>query len=296
MRGEQLATCAAGMPSTATRSRPFEITVAPAFASTVIAAGASGVCTSTRPSEAAAISSATDRSARRRPRPITIRWSAVPSSSLMRWLDTKTVRPSAASARSVSRIHWIPSGSRPIVGSSRMRIGGSPRSAAATPRRCRIPRESARARLRRDAREPDEVQDLVDPVERDPVAPGEPAQVVARRPARVDRAGVEERPDDRERALDRPVPPPRDERLAGVCGREPEQELHRGRLARAVRPDEAGDLARPDREREAVDRERPPVPLRQAAGLDRHVHGSDGTAARRDRVARERCLSSATHR
>ena len=155
------ATRAAVIPWTATRSRPFEITVAPAFASTFIAAGTSGVLISTRSPDALAISSSTEMSASSRPFPITISWSAVSSSSLMWWLETKTVRPSAASERSVSRIHWIPSGSSPIVGSSRIRIGGSPSSAAATPRRCRMPSEKVPARRRATLRRAPRAEHLV---------------------------------------------------------------------------------------------------------------------------------------
>ena len=86
------------MPVTVTRPRPSETGTAPAFARTVIAAGTSVVVIATRSSEAVAMSWSTETSARSRPLPITIRWSAVSSSSLIRWLETKTVRPSAASA------------------------------------------------------------------------------------------------------------------------------------------------------------------------------------------------------
>ncbi len=64
-----------------------------------------------------------------RPRPMIMRWSAVIANSLIRWLETKTVPPSDASALNSSRIQWMPSGSRPFVGSSKIRTGGSPRSA-----------------------------------------------------------------------------------------------------------------------------------------------------------------------
>ena len=57
--------------------------------------------------------------------------STVCSTSARTWLETTTVRPSAASLRRNVRSHSIPSGSRPLAGSSRMRTSGSPRSAAA---------------------------------------------------------------------------------------------------------------------------------------------------------------------
>jgi len=75
------------------------------------------------------------------PRPTTIRWSAEPSSSLIRWLETSTARPWAASDRRNPRIHTMPSGSMPLNGSSIISTGGSPSSAAAIPSRCRMPRE-----------------------------------------------------------------------------------------------------------------------------------------------------------
>src|SRR5262249_5089343 len=46
-------------------------------------------------------------------------------------------------------------------------------------------------------------------------------------------------------------------------------------------PDEGGDEARPHRDREAVDRDRPPVPLRERVSLDRRVHGRHGRSAGR---------------
>ena len=49
-------------------------------------------------------------SASSRPRPMTIRWSAVSSISLIRWLETKTVRPSAASPRSSCGSRGCPPG------------------------------------------------------------------------------------------------------------------------------------------------------------------------------------------
>ena len=80
-------------------------------------------------------------SARTLPRPMMIRWSAVSAISLIRWLETNTVRPSAARVLNIWRIQWMPSGSRPLTGSSKIRIGGSPSMAAAMPTRCFMPSE-----------------------------------------------------------------------------------------------------------------------------------------------------------
>ena len=68
------------------------------------------------------------------PRPMTSRWSAVYSISDMRWLDTNTVRPSAAPTLSVLRIQRRPLGPVEFTGSSNIRICGSPSSAAAMPK------------------------------------------------------------------------------------------------------------------------------------------------------------------
>ena len=98
--------------------------------------------------------SATDASAIRAPRPMTMRWSAVTAISLIRCEDTKTVLPSAASAFIRFRIHSTPSGSSPFTGSSRIRISGSPSSAAAMPRRCPMPSENPPARRPAASRSP----------------------------------------------------------------------------------------------------------------------------------------------
>jgi hypothetical protein len=69
------------------------------------------------------------------------------SISDIRWLETNTVRPSAASDLIRLRIHKMPSGSSPFTGSSNIRICGSPSSAAAMPSRCRMPSENPQMRL-----------------------------------------------------------------------------------------------------------------------------------------------------
>ena len=114
---------------------------------------------------------------------MTTRWSAVPSISLIRWLETNTVRPSAARSRSSSRIQRMPSGSRPLTGSSSIRTAGSPSSAAAMPSRCPMPSEKPRTRRRRPL-QADQVEDLVDPRAREAVALREAQQVARRRSGR----------------------------------------------------------------------------------------------------------------
>ena len=56
------------------------------------------------------------------------------------------MRPSATKLRIIARNSWMPAGSSPLVGSSRIRSSGSASSARATPSRCRIPCEYRFAR------------------------------------------------------------------------------------------------------------------------------------------------------
>jgi len=79
------------------------------------------------------------------------------SISDIRWLDTKIVRPSAASAFIRFLIHRMPSGSRPLTGSSNIRMAGSPSSAAAMPSRCPMPMGEALRPLLRHLTQPDEL-------------------------------------------------------------------------------------------------------------------------------------------
>ncbi len=108
----------------------------------------SGVRTRAKSAELYEMKSLTLMSASSCPRPITISWSAVSAISLMRWLETKTVRPSEASCFIRLRTHRMPSGSRPLTGSSKSSTCGSPSSAAAMPRRWPMPSEKPLERLR----------------------------------------------------------------------------------------------------------------------------------------------------
>src|SRR5215212_2622825 len=82
---------------------------------------------------------ATGPAATHRPRARMATWSQVWRTSDSRWLDTNTVRPSPPSPRSSSRTSLMPAGSNPLAGSSRINTSGSLSSAAARPRRWRIP-------------------------------------------------------------------------------------------------------------------------------------------------------------
>ena len=73
--------------------------------------------------------------------------STVSSISESRWEETRTAWPIEAWWRMKVRSHWIPWGSRPLDGSSRMRISGSPSKAVASCSRWRIPIEKPPTRL-----------------------------------------------------------------------------------------------------------------------------------------------------
>ena len=200
-------------------SAPVTATVAPALASTVAASDRAEVRRLTRPSEAAAISSATLVSATSRPRPITTRWVAQSCSSLIRWLETSTARPSAASARRNPRIQTMPSGSIPLKGSSRISTGGSARRAAAMPSRWRMPREKPPALRRAHACEPASSSTSSTRPSGKPLRVGEPEEVVASGAGRVQRPCVEEGADMAERVPELGVRLPVDQSLPLRRGR-----------------------------------------------------------------------------
>jgi len=101
---------------------------------------------------------------------------------------------------------------------------------------------------------------------------GEPEQVVARAPARRQGGRVEQRAELAERVLQLPVGLAVDQGGALVGGVEAADDAHGGRLARAVRADEAGDLPGVDRERHAVKRLGPAEPLAEPGHFDRCFH------------------------
>ena len=67
--------------------------------------------------------------------------SAICCTSLRMWLETRTVLPRRARLRSIVRISWMPAGSRPLVGSSKISRSGFFSSVAAIARRCFMPSE-----------------------------------------------------------------------------------------------------------------------------------------------------------
>ena len=141
-------TSAAVIPRTSIASSSPTAAVAPLAVTALISSSAIGVRTRTDAPEEREMNSDIEQSAISLPRPITIRWSAVYSISDIRWLETKTVRPSAARAFIRFLIQRMPSGSRPLTGSSNISTFGSPSIVAAMPRRWLMPRENPLDRLR----------------------------------------------------------------------------------------------------------------------------------------------------
>ena len=136
--------CSRGMPVTtyapASRSSVPGTTWAPRVTSAGPSRSMSGLRSITARRRLVLMKSSTGPLAISAPRPMTTSRSAISAISASRWLDTKTERPPTAKPFSSARSHWMPCGSRPLAGSSRMRVCGSPSRAAAMPSRCPMPR------------------------------------------------------------------------------------------------------------------------------------------------------------
>ena len=208
-------------------------------------------------------------SARIRPRPMTTRWSATSCISLIRCEDSSTVRPSAASSTSSPRIHWIPSRSRPLTGSSSMSTCGSASRAPAMP-------------LTHSEREPaggvvghlgesDRVEDGVDAVLADADAGADGEEVVAGAAGLVDRLGIEQRTERGHRGDRVDVGATVDERPTRRGPVEAEDHPHGRRLAGTVGPEEPGDEPGAHVEADVVHGRLVAVDLGEVQDLD---HGS----------------------
>jgi hypothetical protein len=165
--------------------------------------------------------------------------SATCSTSPRRWLLTSTVLPSDANRRIVTRIWWIPCGSSPFVGSSRISSSGDLSSVAAIASRCFIPREydENRSFARSDRSVCSSTWSTC--CCRAPIAPA--SRFRFRRPA--ERREEPRRLDDRTHPADDPrkllrnrmpeyLHPP------AVGANQPQQHSNRRRLPRAVRSEE----------------------------------------------------------
>ena len=132
--------------------------------------------------------------ARARPAAMITTSSTVCSTSDSRWLEISTVLPSRRSRAGASRSQRMPSGSRPLAGSSRTADAGRPSSAPARPRRWRMPSEKpptrrSAASARPTSRAPRR------PAPRDAGGRRDDAQWLARRAPRVEGGRLQHRAD-----------------------------------------------------------------------------------------------------
>ena len=204
------------------------------------------------------------------PRPSTTSRVAVCAISLIRCEDTNTVRPSAASDLSSSRIQRTPSGSSPLTGSSSTTVLRPAQQRRGHPQPLPHAEGEPPGPGARHLAQPGQLDHLIDPAAADPGRPRQRQQVVARRQARVHRPGVQQDPQlghGRGRVgVVRAVDPHR----PAVRPVQPGDHPHRGGLPRPVRPQEPGHHPRLHHETQPVHRGLVPVPLGQAINLD-HV-------------------------
>ncbi len=145
---------------------------------------------------------------------------------------------------------------------------GSPSMAAAMPEPLGHTEREATDPLLGDLAHARHLEHLVHALGRDAVGLAQRHEVGPRRAAAVDVLGVEQGPDLAHRILGRAEALPVDQGLAGCRPVEPQDQPHRRRLAGPVRPEETGDDARLNGERQVVDGELVPVALAQTAHLN----------------------------
>ena len=162
------------------------------------------------------------------------------------------MRPSWASSMTRARIHWMPSRSRPLTGSSRIKTAGSASSAAAMPRRWPIPSENEPADLWATSVRPTDAS--TSSTRRSPMP------TVAPRASRWLRAlrllstpwASSSAPTSASGAGDSMYGRPLTS-AAPEVGRASDDHPHCRRLSGPVRTEKAGDDARPDGGADAVD-------------------------------------------
>ena len=212
----------------------------------------------------------------RRPRLMISTWSTVCATSASTWLETSTVRPPDANARRKSRSQRTPSGSRPFAGSSRISSSGSPSSAPASPSRWRMPSEYPLTR-----RLPAACSSTVRSTSSARESGMPAARPSVRRWSRPERPGWKSvasstAPTRQRGPIEIGVRPAEHERPPARRRRQAEEHPQRGRLPRAVRAEKARDRPGIERERQIVDRENRPEPLRQRLS---HNRGQRRTAS-----------------
>ncbi len=213
-----------------------------------------------------------------RPRPTTIRWSAVNAISLIRCEETKTVRPSRCEP-SQQVPHPVDSFRvEPVDGlveHHRLRIADQRRR---DPEPLPHPERELAGPLPRNLVKTDEIDQIVDTRSGNAMCLGEREQVVVGGAAGVHRSRLEERADLVQRSRVVAIPLPVDRRFARGRSVEPQDQPHRRRLSGAVRSEKPGHDAWLDGEAEPIDGSLLAVVLRQLARDDH------------DEVGRRRCL------
>ena len=136
--------------------------------------------------------------------------------------------PRRPATRRKPRIQTMPSGSRPLNGSSSISTGGSPSMAAAMPEPLAHAERVAAGLAPGRRRKPGLLDHLVDPPGRQALGVGQPQQVVAGAAAGLQRGGVQQRADVAER-----VPQARG-RAGRRPGRVPSSAASRPRITRMV--------------------------------------------------------------
>ena len=162
----------------------------------------------------------------------------------------------------------MPSGSRPLIGSSNITVSGSPIRAAAMPSRWLMPSEKVPTRLPATSLRPTRSSTSVTRRRSMPLVSASHVEVVGGAPAPDDGAGVQQRPHRTEGVGQLGVGLAIDPDIARGRGVQAQDHAHGGRLARPVGAEEAGDLSWSDGEGDPVDRHGLAVSLGQVLCLD----------------------------
>ena len=204
-----------------------------------------------------------------RPPPMIIIRSATASTSASRCEESSTVPPRSAKSRSRPRIQRMPSGSRPLAGSSRIRTSGSPSSAWAKPEAlAHAERVLADPPPGRRLVEADELQQRVDALRRHAHGLGGDGERLAAAAPGVLGGRVEQDADAPAGVRQVAVAPAEDPGLAAVGLGEADEHPHRGGLAGAVGAEEARDGARLAAEGDVRDDGAPAELLGESVGFD----------------------------
>ena len=242
-----------------------------------------------------------------RPCPMRISSSAIFSTSWSRWRGQQHgAAPRRRSRLSRPRIQWMPAGSRPLAGSSRIRMlrvaEQRVRDAEALPHA----RASSSSTRRLASAGASETSSSISStrLRRQPHRLGADGEDLAAGAAVVLGRGVEQHADVASRVREVGVAVAADRDAAAGGRRQPDHDAHRGGLAGAVRAEEAGDPARLARRR--TRRRRPggrrsvlvspsTVIMRPPMRLARSAHRSAGIARRRPKAGsaptEDRCLA-----